>query len=263
MIDIHSHILPAVDDGSTSMEETLAMTAIAERDGISIIAATPHANPGYHMVSRKSVLDLVAAVNRAVENEKRILRLVPGHDAHLVPELLPMLKEGRVLTLNFRRYFLLEPPEHFPENELKEVAFACMASGFHPILTHPERLTAFLRKPEMLHDLAAQGVIIQVTAASVTGYFGEVIRRYCEMMFKEGIVHIIASDAHSPRHRPPILSLAADAVSDMGIDPEPFVRSYPEAILHNRDIDVPVPAEAPRRSLFRRIFGRGGPRGGK
>ncbi|HPR64965.1 MAG TPA: capsular biosynthesis protein [Thermoanaerobaculia bacterium] len=256
MIDLHCHILPGVDDGASSWKESLSMALMAEDDGIEAIFATPHANPSYHNVSAGTVDQLVQELNTAIQKEGRTIQVYTGHDAHLVPELLDRLRSGEIHTLNSSRYFLLEPPEHFRISEMQEAIFGFMAHGFVPIITHPERVGAFLRNPEFLYRLVEQGALVQITAGSVTGYFGESIRHYSESILKEGLGHILASDAHSPRHRPPILSQACNVISSWGVDAHPMVSGRPRAVLSDEEIDIPSPAKPSRPGLFQRLFKR-------
>lgn len=258
MIDIHSHILPDVDDGSRSWEETLAMITIAERDEITVIAATPHMNPSHHAVEANTVLDLVEETSERIRSEGHSIQVVAGHDAHLVPELLSQLQTKKTLTLNSGRYFLLEPPEHFESKEIQTAVFSFMTSGYIPIITHPERLGTFIRHPNLIPKLIRQGALIQITAGSITGYFGEKVQEFSEHLLRSNLVHVVASDAHSPRHRPPVLSLARDQIRRMGLDPEPLVHTNPKMILNNQDLDVYIPEveEGKKSSLLHRLFGK-------
>lgn len=233
MIDLHCHILPGVDDGSEGWEETLKMAKIAHQDGITHIFATPHANPNLYFVPARRVIALVKELHTLLQKEAIPIEVLPGHDAHMVPELLDNLKKGEVLTLANSRYFLLEPLEFVERKELQNFIFKAQMEGYIPIITHPERIGYFHRHPEVIRECCQQGALIQFTASSITGYFGEDIRKWTLNAIKEGYGHILATDAHSSGHRKPILSEAVEELKLHGMDATPWVMDYPTLILRN------------------------------
>lgn len=257
MIDLHAHILPGVDDGSSNWNDTLLMASRAEEDQIERMAATPHANPDYHQVPAEIVMDLVDQLNAKIKEKGIQIQILAGHDAHLVPELLPKLKRSEILTLNESRYFLLEPPEFFESGELKTAVFQFMMEGYIPIVTHPERIGMFHRHPELIPSLIEQGALMQVTAGSVTGHFGEQVVEYSRWMFDKQYVHVLATDAHSPEHRPPVLSVAVERLKEWKIDPEPFVETNPAAILRDGEVEIRLPdRKKPKYSFLGRFLKR-------
>jgi protein-tyrosine phosphatase len=237
MIDIHCHILPGLDDGASSIELSLDMARMAVADGIGTIVCTPHVTPGLYDNDGATIAEAVAALRRRLAKEGIALRLETGADVHMAPDLARKL--GRAVpTLAGSRYFLFEPPHHVAPPRLDAVVRGLLAAGFVPILTHPERLTWLDGHYGLVHALSAAGMPIQVTAGSVTGAFGRQPRYWAERLLDDGLVDILASDAHNTGGRPPLLSKARDAValrlSEAEAEAMTFLR--PAAILANESL---------------------------
>ncbi|MEW5424325.1 tyrosine-protein phosphatase [Amorphus sp. 3PC139-8] len=213
MIDLHCHLLPGLDDGSKDLAQSIEMARMAEADGIRIVACTPHITPGVYDNEgpriRAAVEDLAAHLFELDIN----LYLVAGADVHIAPNLAQGFRSGRVLTLADSRYFLFEPPHHVAPPRLEEFVRDLLAVGFIPVITHPERLSWIDTHFSAIKRLFASGAWIQVTAGSITGQFGSQARYWSELMLDEGMVHIVATDAHNTSRRPPNLSAARAAVA--------------------------------------------------
>ena len=214
MIDIHHHCLPGVDDGPKTLEEALAQCRAAAADGIRTIVATPHRrHPQYDVpaaAARAARESLVAALAK----EGIPLEILPGHEAHYGPELAADLKAGATLRLGGNaRWFLLELPDSHVPAHLDRMVFDFHLAGLFPVLAHPERNVELADHPERLEPLRRQGVAVQVTAMSVTGEFGRRAKRAAERWLKEGLVDVLATDAHGTGKRPPVLRAAVDAAA--------------------------------------------------
>ena len=246
MIDLHCHLLPGIDDGAPDEAASLAMARIAVADGIRTTACTPHIYPGLYENDADAIRRRTAGLQQRLDEEGIDLRLVPGADAHLTPELLPRLRAGTVPTLGGGRYFLLEPPHHVAPPRFADSVWNLVAAGFVPVLTHPERLSWIEPNYAMLASLVRAGVWMQVTAGSLAGRFGRGARYYAERMLADGLVHVLATDAHGTRHRAPLLAEGRRAAEKwVGADEaERLVEERPQAILDNRvPADVaPVPS---------------------
>ena len=214
MIDIHSHILPAIDDGARDLDEALAMARIALADGICVMVATPHLfNPSSEISlevnDKQKVLEHLTRFQEKLTEEKIPLMVLPGCDFPLNQEAIRLLEEDRVLTINDRkRYLLLELSPYAIPSRMGDICFRLQAKGLTPIITHPERHPLIQEKPERLVEMLDLGCLVQLTANSLTGGFGRQIARFSRDLVRKGYVHLIASDAHSVRHRPPVLSKA-------------------------------------------------------
>jgi protein-tyrosine phosphatase len=236
MIDLHCHMLPGIDDGAPDEATSLEMARIAVADGIETTACTPHIYPGLYENDAAGIKTRVKALQSRLLEEGIALKLTIGADAHLTPELLGRLKAGTAPSLAGGRYFLLEPPHTIAPPRFSESMFNFVAAGYVPVLTHPERLTWIKQHYEVFVALVKMGVWMQITAGSLNGRFGENAKYFGEKMLDEGLVHILATDAHSLRHRPPLLAegrLAAEKY--VGKDEaRRLVFDRPQAILDNR-----------------------------
>lgn len=206
MIDLHCHLLPGIDDGAPDLATSLRMARIAAEDGIAVVSCTPHIYPGLYENTgpaiRRAVLELQARIDEA----DIALRLTHGADVHLVPDLVGGLGNGRLPRLHDSHYFLLEPPHHVAPPRLEETVFELLATGYVPIITHPERLSWIEERYAVFVDLVRRGAWLQVTAGSLTGRFGTTARYWGERLLDEGLVHILATDAHDLARRPPLLA---------------------------------------------------------
>jgi protein-tyrosine phosphatase len=189
------------------------MARIAVADGIRTMACTPHIMPTVYDNTGVEIRAAIAQLASALAEAGIELALVGGADIHIAPDLVSDLASGRVLTLNDSRYFLLEPPHHVLPPRLEEFAFGVMTAGYAPILTHPERLSWIDGRYDVVDRLGHAGVLMQVTAGSLTGRFGRKPRYWAERMLSEGKVHLLATDTHDTGRRPPFLAEARDAVA--------------------------------------------------
>lgn len=213
MIDLHCHMLPGIDDGPEALEESLAMARMAVADGIEITACTPHIFPGLYNNASENIEEAIGTMRMHLQEAGIPLTLVSGADVQLALNMAADLKSGQIPTLNRSRYFLFEPPHHVAPTRMMDVIEGLMADGYVPIVTHPERLTWIETGYQLVRDAFEKGAWIQLTAGAVTGSFGARVQFWSERMLDEGLVHILATDAHSVRRRRPVLSEAREAVA--------------------------------------------------
>lgn len=253
MIDLHCHILPGVDDGPSSLDESLAMARLAVEDGIHTIVATPHTLNGVYMNPIKEVTARVAAFQDALSENQIDLKLYPGADVHLCPDLLTRIESGDAGTINHaKKHILVELPSQTIPDGIKNEIFVLKLTGITPIISHPERNAIIQHDPVILYELLAMGALSQVTAMSLTGDFGTFVRGTAERLLRQRLVHVIASDAHSSDGRPPILSQAVNCAAEiLGSDDEAkhMVTTVPAAILSGEPIDIPEPMNQKRVRL--------------
>lgn len=245
MIDLHCHMLPGIDDGAQDLDTALAMARCAVADGITVTACTPHIYPGLY---ENDATGIAAAVDRfrgALADADIDLTLTYGADIQIVPELLAGLRRGTHPTLHGSRYFLFEPPHHTVPARFHETLFDVTAAGYVPVITHPERLTWLddAHYPWFL-QAARSGAWIQLTAGALTGHFGRRAQYWSERMLDDGAVHILATDAHDPDRRAPVLSEGRDAAAAWvgAAEAARLVIERPQAILDDRDpAQIPPP----------------------
>jgi len=236
MIDLHSHILPGIDDGAADLSVSLAMARAFVADGVSVAACTPHILPGLYANTGPDIRKAIDQLQQSLDREQIPLRLATGADNHIVPNFVDGLRSGHLLSLADSRYVLVEPPHHVAPPRLEDLFFNILVAGYIPILTHPERLTWINTHYETIQRLVRGGVWMQITAGSLAGAFGRNARYWAERMLDEGCVHILATDAHDVLRRPPNLSqgreLAAKRVGD--IEAYNLVLARPEGVLSNK-----------------------------
>jgi protein-tyrosine phosphatase len=262
LIDLHSHLLPGVDDGAPDLSTSLDMARMAVSDGIEVMACTPHFMPGLYDNEADDIRTRVAALNQKLIEEEINLALVVGCDAHIRPDFITCLRTNTLLRLHDSRYVLFEPSHVTAPPRLDEFMFNILMAGFVPILTHPERFRWIEGNYKIFQTLVESGVWMQVTAGSLTGHFGKRAHYWGQKMLAEGLVHIIASDAHDTSRRPPLMSEAFQvAVREVGLDEaHHLVLTRPQAVLEDLAPEQVVPlmrkpgTEKVSSSIWRRMF---------
>ena len=250
MIDLHSHILPGIDDGAKTLEVALEMARIAVADGIHTMACTPHIYPGMYLNDGPGIQAAVQTLQAELDHHDIALRLVVGADVHLVPGLIDGLRTGRIPTLNGSRYFLLEPSHTTPPPHFEAAVVDLIKAGYTPIITHPERLTWVERHFPVFLRLIEQGAWVQITAGALSGMFGRRAQHWGRRFLAEGHTHLIASDAHSDNRRVPRLREAHDlACAWLGEEEaQRLVTGRPQAVIDNLPPqDVAPPQRPPER----------------
>jgi protein-tyrosine phosphatase len=219
MIDIHTHILPGVDDGSRSWEESLKMAQMAVDDGTRVMVATPHLFRGRtldqdQINDKEIILQYVAQLRQKLAEAAIPLEIIPGCDFPLGFDSLQLLDAGRAMTINNAdRYLLLELPDTSLPPGTEDTCFYLRTKGITPIITHPERHLILQESPQKLRRLIDQGCLVQMTGNSLTGRFGRRVKKISQQLIKLGYVHLLASDAHDAKDRPPLLSQAVTELS--------------------------------------------------
>ncbi len=199
MVDIHCHILPGIDDGSKSFEESCAMAEMAIEDGITHVIGTPHAHPQYKFDYERT---------RRLRDELQAkfegrLTLATGCDFHLSFENLQDIRhDAWRYTLNQKSYLLVEFADYSIPPSLDQALHELQLAGLRPIVTHPERNPLIRAQPERLYKWLRQGCYVQVTANALLGKWGESAQEIANVWLDMGAVHFVASDAHNTTSRP-------------------------------------------------------------
>ncbi len=256
MIDLHCHIIPGVDDGPAATEEAVAMAMAAVQDGIRTIVATPHSTVWAFAGCEGATRRKVAALGAELASLGVELELLAGIEAHVTPDLPALFARGHVFTLNASRYILVEFPFDVVPDFGEQTLFELQLRQLVPVIAHPERNSAIARNPGILHRLVSRGMLVQVTSGSLLGDFGRRTQQTAELLVAHGLVHIIASDAHSAKWRLPRLSEAAARVAQLiGREAaEAMVTTIPAAILRDEEVTIPEPRPVQRHTWF--SFGR-------
>ncbi len=230
MIDIHSHILPAVDDGARTMEEAVAMVEMAAADGTTDIVATPHANDEFTY----DVETVAAKIRELEEASGRRIRIHRGCDLHLsLSNIFDAIRNPAKYTIDGNGYLLVEFPDLMPPTGFEGALTRLRRSGITPIITHPERHGILQHRPEQAKRWIQAGCLVQVTAQSILGAFGKEAKRCSQQLLERNLVHVVASDCHDRQYRPPLLSeayrvVAAEHGDHIG---DALFRDHPAAVL--------------------------------
>ena len=244
MVDIHSHILPEVDDGSKSWETSVAMCRMAADDGITHQVATPHANDRYHYdrVYLQSLVDHLQSLIGSV------LTLGLGCDFHLSYEnLQDVLANPARYAIGNTRYMLVELSNYSVPPQTTECFTQLGDRGITAIITHPERNPILRENLQRVVEWAEQGCVIQMTGSALTGFWGERVRRAALWLLEHDAAHVLATDAHDTEKRIPVLSTAREAAAKLcGEDvAAALVEGNPGAIIGNQPLPYfPRPALA-------------------
>jgi protein-tyrosine phosphatase len=208
VIDVHCHILPGIDDGPKTMDESLAMCRIAATDGIATIVATPHCYKGRYPNDASTIMPAYDLLKRRINDAGMALNLLVAGDMHIDPDLASFLQDNPSLCPG-GRFVLIELPAEAIPRFVEKFLFMLRLKGFIPILTHPERNHTLQCHPELVEDWIKSGAFTQVTAMSLTGEFGPESQSTAFSLLDRGCVQFVATDAHSANWRKPLLSRAA------------------------------------------------------
>jgi len=255
-VDIHCHILPGVDDGASTLPEALEMAAMASTDGIRTIIATPHASREYPPMPAEELLQRVASLQSEIDRLQISLKILPGADVQITETLPALVRQRRILTLaDTGRYILLELP-HDIYVPIDGLMAELSRDGVRSVLSHPERNHGIRIDLGLIESLAKRGCLIQVTAGSILGEFGRDAKTAALYMLKHRLVHFVATDAHSPRYRKPLLHAAHQCVSALtdSAYADQIFKHFPAALAEGKPIRVSPPPETPTRSLLARFF---------
>jgi len=249
-VDIHCHVLPSIDDGAKSWDEALAMARMAAADGASVIIATPHQLGSYRHNHAGDIRQRVQQLNALLEQQSVPLKVLAGADVRIEAEMLDGLRNDEVLTLADRgKHVLLELPHemYFP---LEPVLDGLRQLGMDGILSHPERNQGLLKQRDIVTSLVDYGCYMQITAGSLSGTFGPRCQAFAEEMVRLRQTHFVATDAHGPRSRRPLMRRAFERVAEL-TDweyAEDVCCHNPRAIAAGQSVEIP-PQQRPKQSI--------------
>ncbi len=236
MIDLHCHLLPGVDDGAEDLDRALGLARMAVADGIKLSVLTPHVHLGRYDNDRSSITARVAAFQAALDNAGIALQVRGGGEVRIGPELMDMLATDAVPFMGLMggdRVMLLEfPHSHIPAGSDRFVRWL-VSQRVRPLIAHPERNKDVMAQPARIKPFVDMGCLLQLTAGSVLGHFGEAARAASERFLDDDMVFALATDAHDATRRPPILSQARDLLTQRGQDvlAQRLTRSNPARLL--------------------------------
>jgi protein-tyrosine phosphatase len=243
MIDLHCHLLPAVDDGPETMEQAVAMARAAHDAGIQKAIVTPHLHLGRYENDLDSIRMAAHAFSAELKRRRIPLQISYAAEVRICPELTELVENGTapyVGELEGKKILLLEfPHSHIPTGSDKMIEWL-LGHGVRPMIAHPERNKDVIRKFDKILPFVEMGCLIQVTAGSVAGRFGPAARQRANDLLEHGFVHVLASDAHNLDVRRPELEMGRVAAERIiGVHASwALVRDTPHAISRSRFLDV-------------------------
>ncbi len=242
MIDIHTHVIPGVDDGAQTLEDSTNILLKAESEGIKTMVATPHINP--HSFFRKESFSenknkfktQYKLLLDHIKKKKIKVKVLLGGEIYFDPiikEVLPLHK--KILTLNNSDYFLLEFPVNFVPPGVKQFIYDVMTLGFIPILAHPEKNLMFQNDLSLLYQLLSAGALCQIDADSFSAPNNATKKKIAMTLIKKNMAHIISTDCHDAIHRPPVISFLYKVLKKIGREKiDTYINKIPEAIIMNK-----------------------------
>jgi len=248
IVDIHSHIIPGIDDGSKNMEMTLEMIRNAEKEGTKEMVATPHYLLEYGEATIIDVKNHVKEINMLLENEKIDVKIYSGQEVYFTEKIIEDYLEGNIGTINDSRYMLIEfPMDKFDENTF-DILYELQVRDIVPIIAHPERYKFFIEKPSLINEFINQGYLFQVNAGSIEGKFGQNVKKTTDLFLTNNIYNFIGSDAHNIKSRNTGLKNAMDLI-EKGMNKNIFQDSS-KKILKNMDIKFLGERIKGKKSIF-------------
>jgi len=239
MIDLHCHILPDMDDGPSTIEESVLMAQMAFKDGIDTITATPHCAVFKEIDNFIAIRDeKINTLTKVLSEEKIKLNILRGAEIYIDMELFDFKGIER-LTLNDSRYILTELPMLSYPLYTEDFFYRLQLEGFIPIIAHPERNAKIIAKPDLLYRLIDLGSLAQINTGSITGLFGRTVRKCAKEILTNKMAHLVATDSHSNRTRKPIMSECIK-ILDHWIgqkETQKLVNDIPAAIIGNRELN--------------------------
>lgn len=246
MIDFHSHIIPGVDDGSANMAMSCNMLENAKKEGTRVICATPHYIPEEYEISKEDYEERLFKLR----NEVKDIEILSGLEVYINPNLVQLYKEGSIWPINYKKYMLIElPMREFPIYT-ERVFYELRLQGITPIIAHPERNLSIIKNEELLVNLIEQGNLAQMNAGSLTGIYGEHIKKFAEKLLERNLVHVLGSDGHNDNKRRTDIKKALDIIKEKNFNVYEWIISNEERILKGEEVDILEIKMPKKRKLF-------------
>lgn len=236
MIDIHTHILPGIDDGAKDDQMTLNMLRMAEKDGTRTMIATPHYYYPHYIATEEEIMKKVKYVNQLAHENGIRVEVLQGREVMLDNYTLEDIKQGVMGSLNNSQYLLVELSMQEWKPYYLSLMYELQLMGYILIIAHPERYPYVQEDITMLNPLIKEGAIFQITASSITGLHGKKIQKVSKELIRQGAIQLIASDSHSDRLRNPSIQKGLAEVDKIAPEIAENMKQYPYKILRDQVI---------------------------
>lgn len=208
-IDIHSHLLPGIDDGAKDLHTSIEMFRIAEKNSIKKMIMTPHHKPMRHNASPQKILQMIGQMEEMLQEAGIHIQLYPGNEIYFHSDAPVKLEETEICTLAESDYVLVEFGPMDGYDYIRNGIYQMIAGGYHPVLAHAERYECICKSAERVEDLIQMGCYIQLNAGSIMGQFGFGTKQFTKKLLKQKLVHFVATDAHDTEKRAPVIKECA------------------------------------------------------
>ncbi len=241
-----------MDDGPTTMEQSIAMAEEAVAEGIQTIVATPHHLTINYRNEKPAIARAVHELNEVLKQRDLPLLVVPGQEIHINGEIAEQYELGLIQTINeTQKYILLEFPSNHVPRYTPALLYDLLLKGLIPIIVHPERNSEIAEHPNILYDLVLKGALVQVTASSMTGGFGKTIKKLSLQLIEHNLVHFVASDAHNSTNRPFNLRECYDTIEhELGMDIAVLFKKNAYAVIAGHVVSKFEPEEIRNKKIF-------------
>ena len=217
MIDIHTHIMPGIDDGADNLEESLAMAELAWDSGVSTIVVTPHSNVRgtFENYDSPEWRRLFFKLQDYLKENGCRIKLVTGAEIYASDHVADRIRNGALLPINNSRYYLMEIPFDADPYWAEDIWYSVLDMGKIPVIAHPERYYCIQDNPAILYEWMKMGCLSQMNKGSVFGRFGRTAKRTAEILLENNLISCAASDAHSPYMRTTYMADIREYLLDM------------------------------------------------
>ena len=243
MIDVHSHILPNIDDGSRSIDETFNLIKEAKEAGFEGIICTSHYMENYYETDRPEREVWINAIDENLKNKNIEMNLYLGNEIYMSDNIIKLLEDGKATTMNDTSYVLFELPLNVEPMNLYDMVYEMQQYKIVPILAHPERYSFVQTDPELIYDLIDKGVLMQANYGSIVGQYGKKAQMIVQKFLENNMIHMLGTDAHRQNTiYPKIPEILVELKSLIGEEKlNELTTINPELVINNKRIDIRKP----------------------
>lgn len=250
LIDIHCHILPGIDDGAKTLDESVQMAQEAVSQGIHTIIATPHFSYRYHN-ERTAIQEKAAYLNEQLTQRNIPLTILPGQEIRIYGEILEDYESGKLLPLAEKNYAMIELPSGHVPAFTERILYDVQMKGLIPVIVHPERNQEIVQQPDKLYHLVKNGALTQITASSLCGDFGKNIKKFTLQLIEAELTHFIASDAHNVTTRSCKMAEAIEIIDKKyGSGSTSYYTENAQMLVNGNAIHREIPNRIKKRKLW-------------
>lgn len=238
MVDIHSHLIWGIDDGSESKEMTINMLKQAKEGGTKKLVLTPHYLLGYYEVPIIKVKEKAKEISLLAKYNEIDIEIYCGQEVYINRKILENFENKIIGTINESRYMLIEfNMRNFSVEEVIEILYELQLKGIVPIIAHPERYIKFMKSPSLINEFVEEGFLFQLNIGSITGDFGKEVKKTAELFLKNKIYSFLGSDAHRDEKRNPNMSKGIEILKEMDNNYFNYLRDSSERLLNDDEIE--------------------------